>query len=110
VKRGEESKTTNLHFVEERSRWSTFSLVLVFLVVAYLILGFGAVWEVGGSRDELQELKIHVQILRSERDSLMNILTRLESDMDFVEKVAREDFGMSRIQERIYPLPQSSGE
>jgi len=110
VKPVEQSKTTNVNFVEERSRWSTFSLILVFLVVAYLTLGFGAVWEVGGSRDEVMELKNHVQILRSERDSLINILARLESDMDYVEKVAREDFGMSRKQERIYPLPQSSEE
>ena len=110
MKRDERSKNTSVPFVVERSRWRTFSLILVFVVIGYLTLGFGAVWEIGGSRDELMVLKYQVETLRSERDSLMKILSRLESDMDYVEKVAREDFGMSRKQERVYPLPQSPGD
>ena len=48
------------------------------------------------------------RIPRSERDSLINVLSRLKYDMDYVEKVAREDFGMIRKKERVYPLPKSS--
>ena len=108
MKRGERLKNITIPFVVERSRWGISSLVLVFLVIAYLTLGFDAVWEIGGSRDELMVLKSRVEVLRSERDSLRNVLSRLENDMDYVEKVAREDFGMSRKQERVYPLPRSS--
>ena len=108
MKRGERLKNITIPFVAERSRWGILPLILVFLVIVYLTLGFDAVWEIDGSRDELMALKFRVEVLRSERDSLLNVLSRLENDMDYVEKVAREDFGMSRKLERVYPLPQSS--
>ena len=101
-------KNTTISSMFKRSRWRIFSLIIVILLIVYINFGFDTIWELDRSRDELMLLNDKVEALRSERDSLINVLSRLEGDMDYVEKVAREDFGMIRKQERVYPLPKSS--
>ena len=108
VKRSGWPKNTTISFMFKRSRWRIFFLTIVILFIACLNLGFDTVWELDRTRDELILLNDKVESLRSERDSLINVLSRLEGDMDYVEKVAREDFGMIRKKERVYPLPKSS--
>ena len=108
VKRSGWQKNTTISFMFKRSRWRIFFFTIVILLIAYLNLGFDTVWELDRTRDELILLNDKVESLRSERDSLINVLSRLEGDMDYVEKVAREDFGMIRKKERVYPLPKSS--
>ena len=40
--------------------------------------------------------------LKAVNDSLRQVLWMLENDLDFVEKVAREQYGMVKPGERVY--------
>ncbi|MYK41154.1 MAG: septum formation initiator family protein, partial [Gemmatimonadetes bacterium] len=43
-------------------------------------------------------------------DSLRQVLKLLESDIDFIERVAREDLGLVKPGEMVIPLPVEEGE
>ena len=87
------------------SRWRRFSVALIVGLVAYIALGNRALWIMGEKRQAVEDLQAQVAHLQAERDSLKNVLWRLENDMSYVEKVAREEYGMSKKGERVYALP-----
>jgi len=89
------------------SRWRQFGIALIVGLVAYIALGNRALWTMGEKRQAVEDLQAQVSHLQAERDSLKNMLWRLENDMGYVEKVAREEYGMSKKGERVYALPSA---
>lgn len=92
------------------SRWRLVGALLVIALAAYIALGESTFWTMGERRDQLADLQAQVAQLQAERDSLKNVLWRLENDMSYVEKVAREEYGMSKKGERVYALPAGEGD
>lgn len=89
------------------SRWRRFGIALIVGLVAYIALGNHALWTMREKRQAVDDLQAQVAHLQAERDSLKNVLWRLENDMSYVEKVAREEYGMSKKGERVYALPSA---
>ena len=92
--------------VQRPSRWKRV------LVIAGLLLGAGmflggrsGLLEVWERWRELHRAEQRAAELAAETDSLRQVLWLLENDLDYVEKVAREEYGMSRRSERVYRLP-----
>ncbi len=86
-------------------------LLLAFLaLVAYIAFGNGLLYKVWQEEKTLSELKAEVKQLEAETDSLRQVLKLIESDIDFIERVAREDFGLVKPGEVIIPLPAKEGE
>ena len=87
-------------------------LAFLLLVLACLFYAFGSGDK---SLDQLRrkwrELEIaeeRVARLQAVNDSLTQVLWRLENDLEYVEKVAREDYGMVKEGEQIYRLRSST--
>ena len=81
-------------------------------VVALAILGFGGqslgrVWQMKREVDSLQR---EIVSLRAETERLAAAATRLRSDPDSIEQVAREELGMVKPGERVLKLPPSGGQ
>ena len=55
---------------------------------------------------ELGKWETRVQQLEAQNDSLRAVLGKLETDLDYIEKVAREEYGMAKKGERIYRIQQ----
>lgn len=89
------------------SRWRQLGIALVVALVVYIALGNRALWTMDKKRQAVENLQAQVAHLQAERDSLKNVLWRLENDMSYVEKVAREEYGMSKKGERVYALPSN---
>ena len=89
------------------SRWRPFAIARIVGLVAYLALGTRALWNMGAPPRAVEDLQAQVAHLEAERDILNNMLWRLENDMGYVEKVAREEYGMSKKGERVYALPSA---
>lgn len=53
--------------------------------------------------DSLAETRKHIESLEQEID-------RLTNDLDYIEKIAREDYGMIKDGEEVYRVPESSEE
>ncbi len=88
-----------------RSRWQWLFVLAVCAFVAYFTLGSRELWQMGDKRRDLSELETQVARLQAETDSLKHVLWRLDNDPAFVEKVAREKYGMFKKGERVYSLP-----
>ncbi|MEC7225397.1 MAG: septum formation initiator family protein [Candidatus Latescibacterota bacterium] len=89
------------------SRWRHFGIALLVAVIDFLALVNRAFLIMGEKRRAVEDLQAQVAHLEAERDSLKNMLWRLENDMGYVEKVAREEYGMSKKGERVYALPSA---
>ena len=86
-------------------------LLIAFLaLVAYVAFGNRLFYEVWQEEKTLTELEGQVEQLEAETDSLRQVLKRLEGDIDFIEKVAREDLGLVKPGEVVIPLPAKEGE
>lgn len=89
-------------------------VVAGFLVVGFLFYvffvgkaGFYQVWD---KRRELKEWEVLVARLQAENDSLKQVISGLENDLEYVEKVAREEYGMIRKGEILYRLRKTTPE
>ena len=86
-------------------------LLIAFLVlVAYVAFGNGLFYKVWQEEKTLTELEAQVNQLQAETDSLRQVLKLLEGDIDFIERVAREDLGLVKPGEVVIPLPAEEGD
>jgi cell division protein FtsB len=58
---------------------------------------------------EVAHLEQEIGQLRGEADRLSAAITRLRSDPDYIEQVAREALGLVKPGERVLKLPPSPG-
>ena len=83
-------------------------LALLLLALALVIYAFATgdegLYQVWKRRAELEVARARVEELEAANDSLRGVLWRLEHDLDYVEKVAREEYGMVKPGERLYRL------
>ena len=84
----------------------------VVAVLAWLFIGgsegFYAQWRMGG---EVDELRGDIAALRLENQALREQIERLKNDMEYLERIARESYGMARPGESVYRvLPTTDGE
>lgn len=88
-----------------KSRWRLGLALLVLGIILYLFVGGDeGLLEIRRQSQALYVLQAHVAQLQAENDSLRQILTMLEHDKDYIEKVAREEYGMVKPGEKVYRL------
>ncbi len=86
-------------------------LLIAFLaLVAYVAFGNGLFYKVWQKEKTLTELEAQVRQLQAGNDSLRQVIKLLEGDIDFIERVAREDLGLVKPGEVVIPLPVEEGE
>jgi cell division protein FtsB len=87
-------------------------LLTAFGAAALLTLGYGGqslarVWHM---KSEVESLEREISTLRAETGRLTALVTRLRSDPELIEQVAREDLGLVKPGERVLKLPPSPGQ
>ena len=91
-------------------RWKQLLLLALFAGGVYILFaGESGYLQVEARRTELQLLQKEVEALRTQNDSLRTMLDLLQNDAAYLEKVAREEFGMKKPGEEIYPIPDEAG-
>lgn len=85
-------------------------LLAAFALATLLVLGYGGqslarVWQM---KHEVESLEREVGTLRAETGRLSELVSRLRTDPDYIERVAREDLGLVKPGERVLKLPPSS--
>lgn len=89
------------------------SLILgLFGIATVMMLAYGGqslarVWHM---KTEVESLEREISTLRAETGRLTALVTRLRSDPDFIEQVAREDLGLVKPGEKVLKLPPSGGQ
>ena len=92
------------------TKTAKFLLIAFFALVAYIAYGNGLFYKVWQEEKTLAELEAQRKQLEAETDSLRQVLKLLESDIDFIERVAREDLGLVKPGEVVIPLPAEESE
>lgn len=83
-------------------------VLIIGLVASVLYLFLGAednLLDVRAARQRLAQAEAKVARLAAENDSLQRTLWRLENDPNYLEKIAREEYGLVKPGERVYRLP-----
>ena len=92
--------------VRRRRPWRQLLLGCFVLAGAYALVGGEAgVRQLWQRWSALRQAEQRAAELEAQTDSLCQVLWLLENDLDYVEKVAREEYGMARPTERVYLLP-----
>lgn len=91
-------------------RWRLLFLAAFLGLVAYVAAGDGLLFEVWEQEQELTVLEAQVGRLEAENDSLRQILDQLDNDMDYIEKLAREELGLIKPGEVVIPLAPEEGD
>lgn len=85
--------------------WKVAALLGVLAVWAFVSVTGDEGWlDLRRERAKLVGLELEVARLAAQNDSLRLVLERMENDPDFLEKVAREEFGMVRPGEYLYRI------
>jgi len=77
--------------------------------VVILVLGAQGVTRVWHMKSEVERLEREIVTLRKETGDLSAAVSRLRSDPEAIEELARETLGMVKPGERVWKLPASSG-
>lgn len=102
------AKTMTTYIQKHRKR---IVVHVVLLIIVWLFVGgsdgFWAQWRMSRDIDALrrENAELRVQNIR-----LREQITRLQSDMQYIERIARERYGMAQPGERVYRIvPGTSG-
>ena len=90
--------------------WRLLFLVAFVGLVIYIAAGDGLLFEVWKEEKELVILEAEVGRLEAQNDSLRKILRQLDGDMEYIEKVAREELGLIKPGEVVIPLVSEEGD
>ncbi|HIG53244.1 MAG TPA: septum formation initiator family protein [Candidatus Latescibacteria bacterium] len=92
------------------ARWRLLFLVVFVGLVIYIAAGDGLLFEVWKEEKELVILEAEVSRLDAQNDSLRKILRQLDGDMEYIEKIAREELGLIKPGEVVIPLAPEEGD
>ena len=81
--------------------------VLLLIGVTLLIIfifGDHGIFQLYKLKREREEVQTHITLLRKEREQLKSEKARLENDLDYIEKLARERFRMAKPGEKVFKV------
>ena len=90
--------------------WRVLFLVAFVGLVIYIAAGDGLLFEVWKEEKELVVLEAEIGRLEAQNDSLRKILRQLDGDMEYIEKIAREELGLIKPGEVVIPLAPEEGD
>ena len=78
-------------------------LIGVTLLIIF-IFGDHGIFQLYKLKRERKQVQIHITQLRENREKLIAEKNRLENDLDYIEKLARERFKMAKTGEKVFKV------
>ena len=78
-------------------------LIGVTLLIIF-IFGDHGLFQLYKLKQERKQVQIHITQLRENRENLIAEKNRLENDLDYIEKLARERFKMAKTGEKVFKV------
>ena len=78
-------------------------LIGVTLLIVF-IFGDHGIFQLYKLKRERSEVQTRITLLRKEREQLKSEKARLENDLDYIEKLARERFRMAKPGEKVFKV------
>lgn len=86
----------------KRLYWILGSITVLTLFIIIFVLGDYGLYQVYLLHKQKKQIEQHMVELSVEQDSLKAEKARLESDMEYIEKIARERYRMSKKGEKVF--------
>ena len=81
--------------------------VIILIAITFLaifIFGDHGLFQLFKLKQEKNKIQRHITELREERELLISEKKRLENDLNYIEKLAREKYRMAKPGERVYKV------
>tara|TARA_Y100000588_G_C14123112_1_gene868159 strand:+ start:767 stop:1129 length:363 start_codon:yes stop_codon:yes gene_type:complete len=79
-------------------------LLIGFILLIVFIFGDHGIFQLYKLKKERAEIQKQISFLRKEREQLKSEKSRLENDLDYIEKLARERFRMAKPGEKVFKV------
>ena len=88
---------------KKRIRQVAFLTILI-IVASIFITGSRGTFQLYKFSMQKQDLENEIEILEAEKTKLEEIKTKIETDPDYIEKIAREKYKMKKKEEKVYEI------
>ena len=78
--------------------------LIVFTLTMIFVFGDHGLFQLYKLKKEKNSIQKHISELRKEREVLISEKKRLENDLMYIEKLAREKYRMAKPGERVYKV------
>ena len=96
-------KSQNLAETQKRFIYSVITMI-VFTLTIIFVFGDHGLFQLYKLKKEKNSIQKHIRELRKEREVLISEKKRLENDLIYIEKLAREKYRMAKPGERVYKV------
>ena len=103
LKRKNQSNASKDNYVQKRIIRGIFFLIS-FVLISIFIFGDHGLFQLYKLEKEKKEIKEYISNLRKKREERQIEKKRLENDLDYLEKLAREKYLMSKPGEKVFKI------
>ena len=96
-------KPQNLAETQKKFIYGVIALIAFTLTIIF-IFGDHGLFQLYKLKKEKNSIQKHISELRKEREILISEKKRLENDLIYIEKLAREKYRMAKPGERVYKV------
>ena len=96
-------KSQNLAETQKKFIYGVITLIVFTLKIVFIFVDHG-LFQLYQLKREKNPIQQHISELRKEREVLISEKKRLESDLIYIEKLAREKYRMAKPGERVYKV------
>jgi len=97
--------TEIIKIISQKKRIKLFILLAFISIIAlFFIIGNRGTYKLFTFYNQKQKLENEIEKLETEKSALDTIQAKLESDPEYIEKVAREKYKMKKKGERVYQV------
>ena len=96
-------KSQNLAETQKKFIYSVMTLI-AFTLAMIFVFGDHGLFQLYKLKKEKNSIQKHISELRKEREVLISEKKRLENDLIYIEKLAREKYRMAKPGERVYKV------
>lgn len=92
----------------KRLYWILGSLFGIAIFLIFFVIGDYGLYQIYQLHKQKNSIETNIDRLKGEQDSLRRESSRLESDLKYIEKLARERYRMARKGEKVFRVLKSS--
>ena len=96
-------KSQNLAETQKKFIYGVITLIAFTLTIIF-VFGDHGLFQLYKLKKEKSSIQNHISELRKEREVLISEKKRLENDLMYIEKLAREKYRMAKPGERVYKV------
>ena len=110
MKRAASSRVIRERFAETQKKFirGVLFLIAITLLIVF-VFGDHGLFQLYKLKRERAEIQKHISQLRENREMLISEKNRLENDLEYIEKLAREKYRMAKPGEKVFKvIPKES--